>query len=86
MPLSPNEQRQLDQIERAQAQDDPEFAGSPDGRQLRRVIVTAAVFGVGMILMPVGVALIPSAAMIGAIISVAAMLAIIAALAVYLLS
>ena len=42
--------------------------------------------GVGMILLLVGVVTAQSALMIGAIISVAAILAIVAALAVYLLS
>jgi hypothetical protein len=85
MPLSEDEQRQLEQIERDLAQEDPPFAGQLDGGR-RRVTVAAVILAVGMILMPVGVGLIPSAAMFGAIIGVAAMLAIIAALAVYLQS
>ena len=86
MPLSEDEQRQLEQIERDLAQEDPAFAGQLDGDRRRRVTVAAVILAVGMILMPVGVGLIPSAAMFGAIIGVAAMLAIIAALAVYLQS
>jgi DUF3040 family protein len=82
MPLSEDEQRQLEQIERDLAQEDPAFAGQLDGGRRRRVTVAAVILAVGMILMPVGVGLIP----FGAIIGVAAMLAIIAALAVYLQS
>ncbi len=85
MPLSEDEQRQLEQIERDLAQEDPAFAGQLDGGR-RRVTVAAVILAVGLILMPVGVGLIPSAAMFGAIFGVAAMLAIIAALAVYLQS
>lgn len=86
MPLSEDEQRQLEQIERDLAQEDAAFAGHLNGGQRRRVTVAAVILAVGMILMPVGVVLIPSAAMLGAIISVAGMLAIASAVGVYLLS
>ena len=86
MPLSEDEQRQLDQMARALAREDPEFAWYLDGGQPRRVMIAAGVLGVGMILLLVRVVTAQSALMIGAIISVAAILAIVAALAVYLLS
>lgn len=86
MPLSEDEQRQLDQMARALAREDPQFARYLDGGQLRRVIIAAGVLGAGMILLLVGVVTAQSALMIGAIISVAAVLAIVSALALFLLS
>ena len=83
LPLSEHEQRQLDQIERDLAQD-PEFAGFLAPGQRRQVILAAVLLGVGMTLLLTGVVTMHTAAVIGAVISVAAMLAIIAALAVFL--
>ena len=85
MPLSEDEQRQLDQIERDLAQE-PEFAGFLAPGQRRRVILAAVLLGVGLILLLVGVVATQSAATLGVIISGAGMLAIIATLAVYLRS
>jgi len=82
MPLSEDEQRQLDQIERDLAQE-PEFAGALAPGQRRRVILAAALLAVGMTLLLIGVVTTHTAAL-GAIICTAAMLAIIAALAVFL--
>ena len=65
---------------------DPEFAGHLDRGQRRRVILAAALLGVGLILLLVGVVATQSAATLGVIISGAGMLAIIATLAVYLRS
>ena len=82
MPLSEDEQRQLDQIERDLAQE-PEFAGALAPGQRRRVILAAALLAVGMTLLLTGAVTTHTAAL-GAIICTAAMLAIIAALAVFL--
>ena len=82
MPLSEDEQRQLDQIERDLAQE-PEFAGFLAPGQRRRVILAAVLLGVGMTLLLTGVVTMHTAAILGAVI-VAAMLAIIAALAILL--
>ena len=87
MPLSEDEQRQLDRIERDLVRQGPEFAGHLDRGQRRRVILAAALLGVGLILLLlVGVVASQSAATLGVIISGAGMLAIIATLAVYLRS
>jgi Protein of unknown function (DUF3040) len=82
MPLSEDEQRQLDQIERDLAHE-PEFAGLLAGEQRRRIILAAVLLSVGMIRLLTGVVTTQTAAMIGALIAVAAMLAIIAALAIF---
>ena len=83
MPLSEDEQRQLDQIERDLAQEH-EVAGALPPLQRRRVILAAALLAGGMTLMLTGVVTMHTAALLGAIISISAMLAIIAALAVFL--
>ena len=82
MPLSEDEQRQLDQIERDLAQE-PEFAGALAPGQRRRVILAAVLLAVGMTLMLTGVVTVHTAALLGATISIAAMLAIVATLAVF---
>ena len=79
MPLSEDEQRQLDQIERDLAQEH-EFAVALPPGQRRRVILAAALLAVGMTLMLTGVVTMHTAAVLGAVISVAAMLAIVSAL------
>ncbi len=83
MPLSEDEQRQLDQIERDLVHV-PEFAGFLPPGQRRQVILAAVLLGVGMILLLTGVVTMQTAAVLGAVISVAAMLAIFAALAVFM--
>ena len=82
MPLSEDEQRQLDQIERDLAQE-PEFAGFWSG-QRRRVILAAVLLAVGMTPLLIGVVPMHTASLLGAIICALATLAIIAALAVLL--
>ncbi len=62
MPLSENEQRLLEQIERALVEDDPKFASavrSTDPRTylLRRVRRSAGVFLLGLVVLVVGVVL-----------------------------
>ena len=61
MPLSEHEQRLLDQIERALYAEDPKFASNVRGGRLhrptrRRRIQGAVVFGLGLVLMAVGMA------------------------------
>ena len=67
MPLSEDEQRQLDQIERNLEQE-PEFAGALAPGQRRRVILAAVPLGVGMTLLLMGVVTLHTAALLGAII------------------
>jgi hypothetical protein len=62
MPLSENEQRLLDQIERALVEDDPKFASTvrstnPRTYLLRRVRRSVLLFALGLTLLVVGVAL-----------------------------
>ena len=83
MPLSEDEQRQLDQIERDLAQE-PEFAGALASGQRRRFILAAVLLAVWMTLMLTGVVTRHTAALLGLIISIAPLLAIVAALAVFL--
>jgi len=52
--------------------------------QRRRVILAAVLLAVGMTLMLTGVVTMHTAALLGAIISIAAMLAVVAALAAFL--
>jgi hypothetical protein len=60
VPLSEHEQRLLDQIERALYDEDPKFASTVRSTDLRthmrrRMIRAAAIFVVGLVLLPVGV-------------------------------
>ncbi|WP_250280180.1 DUF3040 domain-containing protein, partial [Frankia sp. Cppng1_Ct_nod] len=62
MPLSENEQRLLEQIERALVEDDPKFASTvrstnPRTYLLRRVRRSLLLFGLGLVVLVVGVAL-----------------------------
>ncbi|OAA28666.1 Protein of unknown function (DUF3040) [Frankia sp. EI5c] len=62
MPLSENEQRLLEQIERALVEDDPKFASTvrstnPRTYLLRRVRRSAGVFFLGLVVLVVGVVL-----------------------------
>ena len=62
MPLSENEQRLLEQIERALVEGDPKFASTvratnPRTYLLRRIRRSAVLFVVGLIVLPVGLVL-----------------------------
>jgi hypothetical protein len=62
MPLSENEQRLLEQIERALVEGDPKFANTvratnPRTYLLRRIRRSAVLFVVGLIVLPVGLVL-----------------------------
>jgi len=72
VPLSDDEQRRLDEIERALYRDDPAFAAGQSITPLRRrrLIAAAAVVLIGMVLLVVGLVMTSSSAMVGALISV----------------
>lgn len=59
MPLSEQEQRALDAIERALYEDDPKFANSVDARRIRRrrPVIAASAFLVGLVCLVAGVML-----------------------------
>jgi Protein of unknown function (DUF3040) len=72
VPLSDDEQRRLDEIERALYRDDPMFAASQSLTRLRRrrLIAAAAVVLIGMVLLVVGLVMTNSSVVVGALVSV----------------
>jgi uncharacterized membrane-anchored protein len=70
MPLSDDEQRKLDQIERALAED-PGFADSASIERIRRrrLILAAAVFTIGVVLLLAGLVTTSAALVAGVILS-----------------
>ena len=76
MPLSEDDQRRLDEIERALQRDDPKFAAGHSLERLRhrRLVAAGAVVLVGMVLLVVGLAVTQAALLVGVIISVAGFL------------
>jgi len=76
MPLSEDEQRRLNEIERALYQDDPKFAaGQSLGRlRWRRLVAAASVVLIGMVLLIVGLVMTNSAPVVGVAVSVAGFL------------
>jgi len=76
MPLSEDDQRRLDEIERGLQQDDPKFAA---GQSLdrRRKVVAGVVVLIGMVLLVVGLVLKNAALTVGVIISVAGVLSMV---------
>jgi uncharacterized membrane-anchored protein len=70
MPLSDDEQRKLDQIERALAED-PGFADSVSIERIRRrrLILAAAVFTIGVVLLLAGLVTTSAALVAGVILS-----------------
>jgi len=79
MPLSEDEQRQLDEIEHALLADDPKFgAGQTMERVWRRRTVTAgAVVLIGAVLLVVGLVVTQAALVAGMIISIIGFLAMV---------
>ena len=73
MPLSEDDQRRLDEIERALQRDDPKFAAGQSLERLRwrRMVAAGAVVLIGMVLLVVGLAVTQAALVVGVIISVA---------------
>ena len=76
MPLSEDDQRRLDEIERALQRDDPKFAAghSLEPLRQRRLVAAGAVVLIGMVLLVVGLAVTQAALPVGVIISVAGFL------------
>jgi protein-S-isoprenylcysteine O-methyltransferase Ste14 len=76
MPLSEDDQRRLDEIERALQRDDPKFAAGHSLERLRqrRLVAAGAVVLIGMVLLVVGLAVTQAALLVGVIISVAGFL------------
>jgi len=76
MPLSEDDQRRLDEIERALQRDDPKFAAghSLDRFRRRRLVAAGAVVLIGMVLLVAGLAVTQAALLVGVIISVAGFL------------
>jgi len=72
MPLSEQEQRALDAIERALYEDDPKFANSVDARRIRRrrPVIAGTAFLLGLVCLVVGVMLAQSNLAIGVAASV----------------
>ena len=81
MPLSEDDQRRLDEIERGLQQDDPKFAA---GQSLdrRRKVVAGVVVLIGMVLLVVGLAVTQAALLVGVIIAVAGFLTMVGGAAV----
>ena len=76
MPLSEDDQRRLDEIERGLQRDDPKFAAlqSLDRRRRRRMIAAGVVVLIGVVLLVVGLVLTNAAPVVGVLISVAGFL------------
>jgi len=72
VPLSEDEQRRLDEMERALYRDDPKFAAGQSLQRLRsrRLVAAASVGLIGMILLVVGLIMSTLSPVVGAIISV----------------
>ena len=86
MPLSEDDQRRLDEIERALQRDDPKFAARHSlGRfRRRRLVAAGAVVLIGMVLLVAGLAVTQAALLLGVIISVAGFLTMVCGAAVLL--
>ena len=76
MPLSEEEQRKLDEIERAFHRDDPKFAAGQSFERFRRrrVVAASAAVLIGVVLLVVGLVLTNAAPLVGVVISVAGFL------------
>ncbi len=81
MALSEDEQRRLDEMERALTRDDPQFAAgvSIDHLRRRRRIVGASVFLIGIIVLLAGLVTTAESTTAGVVIGVAGALIMIAA-------
>ena len=84
MPLSEDDQRRLDEFERALLRDDPRFAALQSlGRlQRRRMVAAGAVALVGVVLLVVGLVVTQAALLVGVIVSVAGFLTMVGGAAV----
>ena len=86
MPLSEDEQRRLDEIERALYQEDPRFAAgqSIDRLRRRRAITSIAAFLVGTVLLVVGLVTTSAMLWLGVVISVTGFLVMVGVAAVFI--
>ncbi len=85
MPLSDGEQRRLDEIERALRSDDPKFAATITIEHVKRqrVVLSAVLFLLGMIMLIAGLVTADSALWVGITITVAGVAAMVAGLVIY---
>jgi hypothetical protein len=86
MPLSEDDQRKLDEIERALYRDDPRFAAGRSIDRLRRhrSITSVAAFLVGMVLLVVGLVTTSALLWLGVVISVTGFLIMVGVAAVFI--
>jgi len=79
MPLSEDEQRRLDEIERALHRDDPKFAAGQSIERLwqRRIVAAGAALLIGMVLLVVGIITTQAILVLGLIISVTGFLSMV---------
>ena len=86
MPLSEDDQRRLDEIERALYRDDPRFAAgqSIDRLRRRRTIASAAASLVGTVLLVVGLVTTSAVLWLGVVISVTGFLIMVGRAAVFI--
>jgi len=81
MPLSKNEQRTLDEIERALREEDPKFAANVSFDRLwrHRVVVGGSAFLLGMVVMLAGEVATQTLVAVGVVVSLAGFLTMLAA-------
>ena len=85
MPLSEDEQRRLDEIERALHAEDPKFAGhSIEAAWRRRTVVAGAVVLVGVMLLVAGLVTTQASLAAGLIISIVGFLSMVGGAAMFL--
>ena len=85
MPLSEDEQRQLDEIERALHEEDPKFAGHSIERAWRRhTFAAGAVVLVGVMLLVVGLVTTQASLPAGLIISIIGFLSMVGGAAMFI--
>ena len=84
MPLSEDDQRRLDEIERGLQRDDPKFAAgqSLDRLQRRWIVSAGVVVLIGVVLLVAGLLLSNAAPVVGVVISVAGFLVMVGGAAV----
>lgn len=86
MPLSDDEQRRLDEIERALRADDPRFAAGHSIERVwrRRTVVAAVVLLIGVVLLVVGLVITQGSLAAGLIISIVGFLSMVAGAAMFI--
>jgi hypothetical protein len=84
MPLSEDDQRRLDEIERGLQRDDPKFASGHSLEQFRfrRMVAAGVVVLIGVVLLVVGLVLSNTAPVVGVVTSVAGFLIMVGGAAV----